>query len=137
MAKEAWFQPIVILSSIWKESGYQSIIYLAALAGIDPQLYEAASIDGAGRWKQMIYITLPGLAPTITVLLLLNIGRFLEIGFDHVYTLLNPLVWSKGDIFDTYIYRVGLLEGKYSLATAIGFFLNRALALQCYWVGTT
>ncbi len=79
-------------------------------------------MTGAGRWKQMIYITLPGLAPTITVLLLLNIGRFLEIGFDHVYTLLNPLVWSKGDIFDTYIYRVGLLEGKYSLATAIGFF---------------
>lgn len=122
MGKEVFFQPIVAISYMWKQSGYQSIIYLAALSAIDPQLYEAASIDGASRWKQTRVITIPLLVPTITVVFLLAIGRFLEIGFDQVWTLLNPLVWGRGDIFDTYVYRVGLLESKFSLTTAIGIF---------------
>lgn len=120
--KEGLFQPIVTITYMWKFSGYYSIIYLAALTTIDPQLYEAATIDGAGRWRQLWAVTFPSLMPIMVVMLLLSIGRFLEIGFDQVYNLMNPLVQSTGDIFDTYVYRVGLLEGRYSLATAVGLF---------------
>ena len=122
MGKEAFFRPIVVISSIWKESGFESIIYLASLAAISSELYEAAAIDGATRWQQLRRITLPSLVPTITILLLLRIGRFLEIGFDQIYTLANPLVWPVADIFDTYVYRKGLLEGAYSITTAVNLF---------------
>ncbi len=121
-SKEHLFQPIVTISYIWKTAGYQSIIYLAALTTIDPNLYESAAIDGASRWQQVWRITIPSIMPTIVVLLLLAIGRFMEIGFDQIYTLMNPLVQSTGDIFDTYVYRVGLIEGRYSFTTAIGLF---------------
>ncbi len=122
MAKEAWFRPIVVISSIWKESGFESIIYLASIAAISSELYEAAAIDGASRWQQLSRITLPSLLPTIIILFLLRIGRFLEIGFDQIYTLANPLVWPVADIFDTYVYRKGLLEGAYSITTAVNLF---------------
>ncbi len=122
LGKEELFQPIVTIAYIWKFSGYYSIIYLAALTTIDPQLYEAATIDGAGRWRQLWAVTFPSLMPIMVIMLLLSIGRFLEIGFDQIYNLMNPLVQSTGDIFDTYVYRVGLLEGRYSLATAVGLF---------------
>jgi putative aldouronate transport system permease protein len=122
MAKEAWFRPIVVISSIWKESGFESIIYLASIAAISSELYEAASIDGASRLQQLWRITLPSLLPTIIILFLLRIGRFLEIGFDQIYTLANPLVWPVADIFDTYVYRKGLLEGAYSITTAVNLF---------------
>jgi putative aldouronate transport system permease protein len=122
MGKEVFFRPIVIISSIWKESGFESIIYLASLAAISMELYEAAAIDGATRWQQLWRITLPSLLPTITILLLLRIGRFLEIGFDQIYTLANPLVWPVADIFDTYVYRKGLLQGAYSITTAVNLF---------------
>ncbi|MFW5776344.1 MAG: ABC transporter permease [Spirochaetota bacterium] len=122
MGKEAWFRPIVVISSIWKESGFESIIYLASIAAISHELYEAASIDGASRWQQLWRITLPSLLPTIVILLLLRVGRFLEIGFDQIYTLANPLVWPVADIFDTYVYRKGLLEGAYSITTAVNLF---------------
>jgi putative aldouronate transport system permease protein len=122
MGKEAWFRPIVVVSSIWKESGFESIIYLASIAAISHELYEAASIDGASRWQQLWRITLPSLLPTIIILFLLRIGRFLEIGFDQIYTLANPLVWPVADIFDTYVYRKGLLEGAYSITTAVNLF---------------
>lgn len=121
-AKENLFHPLVTLTYIWKISGYQSIIYLAALTTIDPNLYEAASIDGASRWQQMWKITIPYLMPTIVILLLLGIGQFMRIGFDQIYNMMNPLVQSKADIFDTYVYRVGLLEGQYSFTAAVGLF---------------
>ncbi len=122
MIEPIFFRPVVVISYIWKQAGFDSIIYLAALTAIDPQLYEAASIDGASRWKQLWRITLPSLLPTIVTLFLINIGRFLEIGFDQIWTLSNPLVWEVADIFDTYVYRVGLLEGAYSLTTAVNLF---------------
>jgi putative aldouronate transport system permease protein len=122
MAKESLIQPIIAISHVWKESGYTSIVYLAALSAIDPQLYEAAEIDGAGRWYQITRISLPLLVPTMVIMFLINIGLFLETGFDHVYNMLNPLVWSKGDILNTYIFRVGLEQGKYSFTTAVGLF---------------
>lgn len=122
MTKEALIQPLIAISNIWKESGYVSIVYLAALSAIDPQLYEAASIDGAGRWYQITRISLPLLIPTIVIMFLIQIGRFLEIGFDHVYNMINPLVWSKGEILNTYIYRMGLQQGKYSFTTAFEIF---------------
>jgi putative aldouronate transport system permease protein len=119
---EKYFRPIVVISTIWKESGFQSIVYLAALAAIDQQLYEAAAIDGASRWQQLWRITIPLLVPTMVVLFLIRSGRFLEIGFDQIWTLANPVVWPVADIFDTYVYRVGLLEGAYSLTTAVNLF---------------
>lgn len=122
LGKDRLFQPIVTATFIWKYSGYYSIVYLAALSSIDPQLYEAATIDGANRWQQLWAVTLPSLLPIMVVMLLLSIGRFMEIGFDQIYNLMNPLVLSTGDIFDTYVYRVGLQEGRYSLTTAVGLF---------------
>ena len=122
MAQGSLFKPIAVLAQIWKESGFASIIYIAAISGIDQNVYEAAEIDGAGRWTQMWRITLPLIAPAIVIMLLLSIGRFLEVGFDHIWNLLNSVVWSDGDILNTYIFRVGLQNGKYSLTTAIGLF---------------
>jgi putative aldouronate transport system permease protein len=122
MQKESYFRSIVVVSGIWKEVGWGTIIYLAAIAGINPNLYEAAVMDGASRWKQTIYITLPTLFPTVLILFLLNIGNFLELGFDQVYNLLTPMTYSVGDIIETYVYRAGVLQGQYSLTTAIGLF---------------
>jgi len=121
-AKASFIQPIITITYVWKESGYNSIVYLAALSAIDPQLYEAAAIDGAHRWSQITRISLPLLVPTMVIMFLINIGLFLETGFDHAYNLLNPLVESRGDILNTYIYRVGLEQGKYSFTTAVGLF---------------
>lgn len=122
MQQEQYFRTIVVLSSIWKEVGWGTIIYLAAISGIDPTQYEAAVMDGANRWKQTIYITLPALFPTILILFLLNIGNFLELGFDQIYNLLTPMTYSVGDIIETYVYRSGVLQGQYSVTTAIGLF---------------
>ena len=132
LASNTWFRPVVIATDVWKEFGYNSIIYLAALTGVDPGLYEAASIDGASRWKQTLHITLPSLLPTLllmsilnmgsTLLLMsiLNMGSILSAGFDQIYNLYNPLVYETGDIIDTYVYRVGLVQRQYSLGTAVG-----------------
>nr|WP_310226361.1 ABC transporter permease subunit [Paenibacillus qinlingensis] len=122
MQRESFFRTIVVLSSIWKEIGWGAIIYLAAIAGINPSLYEAARVDGANRFLQIWYITLPSLLPTIIILLLLKIGNFLELGFDHIYVLLTPSTTAVGDIIDTYVYRTGILEGQYSFTTAVGLF---------------
>lgn len=122
MQKPEYFRSIVVVSGIWKEVGWGTIIYLAALAGINPELYEAAEVDGAGKFRQVFSITLPALLPTIMVLLLLRIGNILDLGFEQIYTLLNPLVKETGDIIDTYIYEVGLLGFQYSYTTAIGIF---------------
>lgn len=122
MQKSVYFLPIVIISSIWKEIGWGAIVYLAAIAGINPQLYEAALVEGASKFKQTIYITLPMLMPTIVVMFLLRIGNFLNLGFEQIYVLMTPVTQSVGDILDTYVYRYGVVEGKYSITTTIGLF---------------
>jgi len=122
LQEPGFFRSIVVASGIWKEVGWSTIIYLAALAGVNPELYEAAEADGAGRFRQAIHISLPSILPTIVVLLLLRIGNILDLGFEQIYILLNPLVWETGEVFDTYIYRIGLIGGQYSYTTAIGLF---------------
>ena len=121
LGDETWFVVMLVASGIWQSAGYGAIIYIAALAGIDPGLYEAAAIDGAGRWKQTLHVTLPGLLPTIIVLLILSMGDILNAGFDQVYNLYNPLVYGSADIVDTYVLR-RLFDMDYSLATAAGMF---------------
>lgn len=113
------FRPILIVTNVWKEFGWGTIIYLAALSHIDPSLYEAAVMDGAGRFRQMLSVTLPGISSTIILMTTLSLGRVLNAGFDQVFNLSNPLVYSTGDIVDTYVYRVGLQSMQYSLATAV------------------
>lgn len=122
MQEPDYFRSVVVLSGIWKEVGWGTIIYLAALTGINPELYESAEVDGAGRLRQVWSITLPALLPTIMVLLLLRIGNVLDLGVEQLYMLLNPLVLSVGEVFDTYIYRIGLVGMQYSYTTAIGLF---------------
>lgn len=122
MQKETWFRPIYVISSIWKDAGWGTVVYLAAISGVDPSLYESAAMDGASRFGKMRYITFPLLVPTILTLFLLNIGSFLELGFDQVFNLLTPMTYSVGDIFDTYVYRMGIQKAQYSLTTAVGLF---------------
>ncbi|MBP3966502.1 ABC transporter permease [Paenibacillus lignilyticus] len=115
-----WFPAVVVISDVWKEFGFSTIVYLAALAGINPALYEAAVIDGANRWKQMLNITLPGMAPVIVLLATLSLGNVLNAGFDQIFNLYSPIVYESGDIIDTLVYRLGLEQAQYSLATAVG-----------------
>ncbi|MBO0993280.1 ABC transporter permease [Bacillus sp. SD088] len=122
LGENDYIRSILVGAGIWKDSGWGTIIYLAALAGIHPSLYEAASIDGANRWRQTLSITLPAILPTIVMLFLLQFGNFLDFGFERVYVFLNSLNTENGDILDTYIYRVGLLNRQYSYTTAIGLF---------------
>ncbi|MFD0959963.1 ABC transporter permease [Paenibacillus chungangensis] len=117
-----WFRFTLVVSDIWKEFGFSTIVYLAALAGINPALYEAAEVDGATRLKQTLHITLPGMLPIIVVVGTLQLGNVLNAGFDQVFNLYNPLVYSKGDIIDTFVYRNALEEGNFSFATAVGLF---------------
>ncbi|CAM3288686.1 sugar ABC transporter permease [Paenibacillus lupini] len=117
-----WFRPTYILQVIWREAGWGTIIYLAAMAAIDPQLYEAARMDGAGRVQQIWHITLPAIRSVIIVLLILKIGDVLELGFEHVYLLLNAMNRDVAEIIDTYVYTAGLKQGKFSYSTAIGLF---------------
>ncbi|MDE6816684.1 MAG: ABC transporter permease subunit [Lachnospiraceae bacterium] len=120
MGSNKWFRPIVVLSDVWKGFGYNSIIFLAALAGIDPTLYEASSIDGATKWKQLWHITLPSIISTVVLVGTLSLGNVLNAGFDQIFNLYNPLVYRTGDIIDTYVYRMGLENAQFSLATAVG-----------------
>lgn len=133
MQEQKFFRLIVVLSGIWKEVGWGTIIYLAAIAGINPNLYEAAVMDGANRWKQTTHITLPTMFPTILVLFLLNIGNFLELGFDQIFNLLTPMTYSVGDIIETYVYRAGVLQGQYSVSTAIGLFQS-IIGFALLWI---
>lgn len=124
LANPAAFRPLVFLSQIWKEAGWKSIIYLAALSGISPALYESATVDGANRWQKITKITIPSLAPTISTLLILDCGKLMTAGFDQILNLYNETVYSVGDIVQTYVYRIGITEGKYEMAIAVNLFLN-------------
>ena len=113
---------MIVLQSIWKSTGWGTIIYLAALAGVDPNQYEAAIIDGAGRWHRMWHVTLPAIRGTIVVMLILSMGSILNTGFEQIYLMTNSLNRSVADVFDTYVYFVGISQGSYSYATAVGLF---------------
>lgn len=117
-----WFRLIFVLSELWQKVGYNSIIFLAALTGIDLELYEAAIIDGANRWKQVLHITIPGIYPTMMVVLLLNVGRIVRVSFEKVMVLYNPSIYETADVLSTYIYRRGILGFEFSYTTAVGFF---------------
>jgi putative aldouronate transport system permease protein len=122
MADASIFRQLVIGTDVWKEFGYNAIIYLAALTGVNMNLYEAAAIDGANRWQMIRNITLPALTTTVVLLGVLSLGNVLNAGFDQVYNLYNPLVYSTGDILDTWVYRLGLQNLQFSLATTAGLF---------------
>ncbi|HHV99648.1 MAG TPA: sugar ABC transporter permease [Clostridiaceae bacterium] len=117
-----WFPFTLIISDTWKNFGYNTVIYLAALTGIDPTLYEAAIVDGAGRWKQTLHVTIPGIMSIVILMAVLSLGNVLNAGFEQVYNLYSPQVYSTGDIIDTLVYRIGLVDTQFSLATAIGLF---------------
>lgn len=120
LGSDDWFRFTIIATDVWQDFGFSSIVYLAALTSIDPGLYESAVIDGAGRLKQIWYITIPGIATTIVLLAVLSLGQILEAGFEQILVLYNPAVYETGDIIDTWIYRYGLQQARYSLATAVG-----------------
>ncbi len=122
LLSEGWLRPMYIVQVIWREAGWGTIIFLAAIAAVDPQLYEAAKMDGANRFRQMWHVTLPAIRNVIVILLILKIGDILELGFEHIYLLLNSTNRQVAEIFDTYVYVAGILQGQYSYATAIGFF---------------
>ncbi|MGI2293731.1 ABC transporter permease [Paenibacillus sp. GXUN7292] len=118
----AFFKPIVILQVIWKEAGWGTIIFLAALAGVNPQLYEAAVIDGASRWRQLWHITLPAIRSVIIILFILRLGNVMETGFEQIFLMLNPFNMDSGNVLDTYVYFKGIQQGNISFATAVGMF---------------
>ncbi len=131
------FRGLLVSTEIWKSVGWGSIIFLAAIAGIDPQLYEAATIDGAGRWKSMLHITWPGIITTAVILLILQVGNILNAGFDQILNMMNPAVYEVADIIDTYVFRMSFWDSKnFGFTTAVGLFksvINFALLLAANW----
>ena len=126
------YRTIYVASGIWQEAGWGSIIYLSALSGVDSQLYEAAQIDGAGKWKQLLNVTLPGIMPTIVIMFILKMGTLMNMGYEKTILLYNPATYETADIISSYIYRIGLLDQDWSYSTAIGLFnsvINFALLL--------
>lgn len=131
------FVPIYVISGIWQGVGWGSIIYLAALTGIDQELYQAASIDGAGRWKQTLYVTIPGLLPTIIVLLILRTGNILSVGAEKIILLYNAAIYETSDVISSYVYRRGLLNADWSFSSAVGLFnsvVNFILVASVNWL---
>lgn len=131
------FVPIYVISGIWQNVGWGSIIYLAALTGIDQELYDAAKIDGAGRWKQTLYVTIPGLLPTIIILFILRTGSILSVGSEKIILLYNPAIYETADVISSYVYRQGLLNSDWSYSTAVGLFnsvVNFALVVFVNWL---
>jgi putative aldouronate transport system permease protein len=117
-----WFRPLIVAQTLWKSTGWGTIIYLAALAGVDPNLYEAARVDGANRWQQMRHVTIPGIRSTIVVMAILTSGHLLDTGFEQIYLMTNSLNRSVAEVFDTYVYFLGITQGAYSYSTAAGLF---------------
>lgn len=122
LSVSGYFRTIYVTTSMWQGLGYGSIIYLAALSGVDQELYEAARIDGAGRWKQTIHVTLPGISSTIVIMLILRMGQLLSIGMDKILLLYNPLVYETADVISTFVYRKGIQDSDYGYSTAVGLF---------------
>lgn len=122
LTKPQYFVPIYVISGIWQEIGWGAIIYLAALAGIDQEIYEAAKIDGAGRWQQMLNVTLPGISGTIIIMLLLRLGKVMNVGYEKIILLYNEGIYETADVISTFVYRKGLLDFQWSYSTAVGIF---------------
>ncbi len=122
LANNSWFPKILVLTDVWKGMGYNMIIFLAAITNIDPSLYEAASMDGAGHWKQATKITLPSIAPIVILIATLSLGGILNAGFEQALILYNPIVYESGDIIDTLVYRMGIYNAQYAPAAAVGLF---------------
>ena len=123
------FPWVMVVTDIWKGFGFGTVVYLAAVTNIDPGLYESALVDGAGRWLQTFHITIPLIAPTVVLMTVLSLGNILNAGFDQVYNLYSPIVYSTGDIIDTFVYRLGILQAQYSIATAVGLFKSGVSAV--------
>ncbi len=137
LSQPEWYWPIYVGSSIWQAVGWGSIIYLAAISTIDPTLYEAAKVDGANRWHQLVHITLPGISSTIIVLLILRIGQMMNVGSEKTILLYNPLVYETADVISSYTYRRGILDANYGFSAAVGLFnsvINFALLLGANWL---
>ncbi|MBB6673797.1 ABC transporter permease [Cohnella nanjingensis] len=117
-----WFPFVLVASDVWKEFGFNTIVYLAALTSINPSLYEAAVVDGASRWKQTLHVTLPGMLPIMILLMTLSLGNVLNAGFDQIFNLYSPQVYESGDIIDTLVYRLGFVDAQFGVATAVGLF---------------
>jgi putative aldouronate transport system permease protein len=131
------FPWMVVITDLWKEIGFNTIIFLAALTGIDPGLYEAAIMDGANRWRQTLHVTLPGMAPIVVLVMILGIGNIVNAGFDQIFNLYSPVVYSTGDIIDTFVFRSGLQNAQFGLATAVGLFKSVVafvLLSLSYWM---
>lgn len=133
LTKPEYFRTIYITMNIWKEAGFSSIIYFAALSGVDPQLYDAAVVDGANKWRQIWNVTIPGIAPTIIIMLIMRLGNLLNTGYESIILLYQPSTYETADVISTYVYRAGLQEGNYKLATAVDIF-NSVVALFLTWV---
>ena len=134
LGDSAVFPYTMAVTDIWKELGWGTIVYLAAITGIDPTYYEAARIDGAGKFKQVLYVTIPGIFPMILLMMVLSVGNVLQAGFEQVFNLYSPQVYSTGDTIDTYVYRIGVIEAKFDLATAVGLFKS-AISFVLIMVG--
>ncbi|MBQ2955027.1 MAG: sugar ABC transporter permease [Clostridia bacterium] len=124
LGSSEWFRFVIIVTNIWKEAGWGTIIYLSALAAINPEYYEAATVDGANRWQKIAHITLPGIANTIVITLVLQVGGLMNNGFEQIYLFQNDLNVSVSEVFETYTYRIGIVGGRYSYSTAVGLFKN-------------
>lgn len=120
LGSNTWFRPMIVVTDVWKEFGYNSIVYLAAITAIDPGLHEAAAMDGANWWKRVWNITLPGMLPIILLMGAMNLTTILSAGFDQIYNLYSPMVYQTGDVLDTYVYRMGMISRQYSFSTAVG-----------------
>jgi putative aldouronate transport system permease protein len=122
LASSKWFRPLIILQLIWKDTGWGTIIFLAALAGVNVELYEAAVMDGANRWQQFLAVTFPAIKSTVVIMLILRMGTFMDSGFEQIFLMLNSMNRSVGEVFDTYVYTSGMLNGQFSYSTAVGLF---------------
>ncbi|MGG4215945.1 ABC transporter permease subunit [Paenibacillus sp. FSL L8-0638] len=122
LADEGWFRPLYILSGVWQETGFATIIYLAALAGVNPELHEAAIMDGASKWKRVMHVDIPSILPTIVILLILALGNIMGIGFEKAFLMQNDLNYATSNIIPTYVYEIGIQKAQYSFSTAIGLF---------------
>ncbi|WP_133581415.1 ABC transporter permease [Aureibacillus halotolerans] len=137
LADTSWFRTVLVSTEVWKDLGWGTIIYLAALSGVNTELYEVAKVDGANRFQRVWHVTLPALVPVITIMMVLSIGKLINDDFDQVFNLYNPAVYSVGDVLSTYTYRQGLVEMQYSFATAVGLFKNLialVMVLSANWV---
>lgn len=137
LLEPSYFRTIFVSSNIWQHVGWGTIIYLAALSAIDPEQYEACKIDGGGRWKQMLHVTLPGLLPVFVILLILDIGRIMSVGFEKIILLYNPTTFVTADVISSYVYRIGLQDFQFSFSSAVGLFnsvINFSLVIGSNWI---